>query len=322
MRGLSRSVGVTLIALLLAAVFFLSLPGVTAWQRVLQDAGHGPVFAGIAAVTLLMQRAGSAGPPPGAYWRALSITLGLGIGSELVQHFQPGRTVSLLDVAHDAAGAILGLSLFALIGRSRPDRGDLPNSRKTPASLLVCLGLGAFVFLAWEPLQCATAYAERSRVFPVLLQGARPADLYFTRARHGALARAAVPAPWLESGDSDAVRLGYRSGQRAAIEIEEPAPDWRGHDALLLDLVNPATRPLQLTLRILDAHHDWSAEDRCNIPVVVPAASRVVVHIALAAVASAPARRPMDMAAIRNVMLFARQPLPGSEFYVARVWLR
>jgi hypothetical protein len=250
----------------------------------------------------------------------LSITIGLGIASELVQHFQPARTVSLLDVGHDAAGAILGLSLFALVDRWRSGR-DVFRPGGTPASLLVCLGLGALVLLAWEPLQCATAYAERSRVFPVLLQGARPADLYFTRARHGALARAAVPAPWFEAGDSDAVRLGYRSGQRAAIEIAEPAPDWRGHDALLLDLVNPATRPLQLTLRILDAHHDWSDEDRFNVPVVVPAASRVVVHIALAAVAAAPARRPMDMTAIRNVMLFARQPLPGSEFYVARVWL-
>jgi hypothetical protein len=326
MRGISRTVGVMLIALLIAAVFFLSLPGVTAWQRVLQDAGHGPVFAAIALVVLLMQRTGTAGPSVQMYWRAWLITMGLGAGSELVQHFQPGRSVSLLDVIHDAAGALLGLALFALIDRWRasPDRGraEPSGTASPPTSLLVCLGLGALVLLAWEPLQCAKAYAERSRVFPVLLQGARPSDLYFTQARNGTLARAAVPERWLEPGDSDAVRLEHRSGHKAAIEIAEPAPDWRGHDSLLLDLVNPAARPLQLTLRILDAHHDWSDADRFNMPVVVPPTSRVVVHVALAAVAAAPSRRVMDMGDIRNVMLFARQPLPGTEFYVARVWLR
>ena len=84
MRGMSRRAGLTLIALLLAAVFFLSLPGVTAWQRVLQDAGHGPVFAGIAVVILLMQRTAAAGPSATMYWRALLITIALGVGSELV----------------------------------------------------------------------------------------------------------------------------------------------------------------------------------------------------------------------------------------------
>jgi hypothetical protein len=62
MLRMSRATGLILIALLLAAVFFLSLPGTTAWQRVLQDAGHGPVFAGIAIVLLLMQSPGASRP--------------------------------------------------------------------------------------------------------------------------------------------------------------------------------------------------------------------------------------------------------------------
>ena len=30
----------------------------------------------------------------------------------------------------------------------------------------------------------------------------------------------------------------------------------------------------------------------------------------------------MDMGAIANVMLFARAPLTGTEFYVTRIWLQ
>jgi hypothetical protein len=121
--------------------------------------------------------------------------------------------------------------------------------------------------------------------------------------------------------DETAWRLSFPRGTRPALELYEPAADWRGYDTLKLDLTNPAPQPLQFTLRIHDAQHDQSHADRFNTPVTIPAGSRVTVQVSLAAVASAPSGRPMDMAAISNVMLFSRRPMPGTEFYVSRLWL-
>ena len=53
MRRLSRPLGLVLIALLLATLLIPSLPGRLYWQRVVQEAGHGVRFAGIAASWLL-----------------------------------------------------------------------------------------------------------------------------------------------------------------------------------------------------------------------------------------------------------------------------
>ena len=60
MFRIPRPLGLLLIALLLAAVLMPTLPGTTYWHRVLQDLGHGVVFAGIAVVLLAMRPAETA----------------------------------------------------------------------------------------------------------------------------------------------------------------------------------------------------------------------------------------------------------------------
>jgi hypothetical protein len=90
---------------------------------------------------------------------------------------------------------------------------------------------------------------------------------------------------------------------------------------LVIDVTNPGDHVLPLVLRILDEHHTWQSNDRLNLPLEVPPNSRATVNVALAAVQSVPATRPMDMARIANLALFARQAIPGHEFYVSRIWL-
>jgi hypothetical protein len=246
----------------------------------------------------------------------------IGIISEFVQYLQPDRHVSFMDALHDLAGAALGLALFALFERrrSRDSTAGIPGGAFGAAPLVVIV-CGATVLLAWQPLRSAHAYAARSSAFPTLLQATRAADLYFVQGRAAELQLTALPSPWLRAEEGDALRLSFPSGTRPALELVEPAPDWRGHDTLLLDVTNPGNEALKFTLRILDSHHDWTHEDRFNMPVTIPPASRVTVQVSLAAIASAPARRSLDMAAIANVMLFSRTPLPATEFYVSRLWL-
>ena len=339
MADMNRATSLLSIALLLAVVFFLALPGTTAWRRVVQDAGHGPVFACIALVLLHTLRreaakaggAREAGVDRASYLRALLIAVAIGVVSEFVQYFQANRSVSMVDVVHDTAGAALGLSLYALLERRKH---ALPGNKPTTLTAwLIALALGSFVLLAWQPIRCATAYAERNRAFPTLLQARHLVSGYFADARAADLTLSPLPEPWRRVGehevgreympeaDDTALRLSFTPGTRPALELEEPAPDWRGYDTLKLDLTNPAGQPLRFTLRIHDATHDNSHTDRFNTPVTIPARSRVTVQVSLEAVASAPRGRRMDMAAVRNVMLFSRRPMPGTEFYVSRLWL-
>jgi hypothetical protein len=343
-RTISRSTGVLIIAVMVAAVMFLSIPGSTMWRKVLQDCGHGPVFFVIGIALALMQE-----PPGGAGSRSFAIlrkafviAAAIGVATELLQYFEPGRSVSAMDALHDAAGAALGLAVLAIVESRRPSpgvpptspangRGEEPSPGLRPTSpasgrgegraLALAIAIAALTLLAWQPLECALAYANRAAGFPVLVRGARHADLYFLRGRSAEIDRRALPARWRQPDDELALRVGYVSGARPALELFEPAPDWRGYRVLALDLTNPGATGLQFTLRILDAGHNWESNDRLNMPLVLPPQTRLTVRVAVAAVESAPAGRRMDLSRIANLMLFADGPAAGSEFYVSRIWL-
>ena len=290
MLRLSRPAGFVLIALLLAAVFTLSLPGRLYWHRVVQDAGHGPVFAGIAIVLALMRPvAANTGRHSRADFAwAFGVAVALGIATELLQHFLPNRNVSTMDVLHDAAGAALGLAIVAMLERT-------PRT-----ALAVGVALGALLILAWEPLKCTRAYAERAAAFPQLAPMGGVADQKFVVGRRRddhprALARDLAPTGGARRVEAPISRWG-----RPALELTEATPDWRGHSVLAIDLTNPGSDPAHLILRVLDARHDWSHEDRLNLPVTVPPRTRTSLRVSMAAIEHAPARRTMDLAGDRE----------------------
>lgn len=307
--------GLALLALLLASLFVFSVPHRTLWQWTLLDAAHGPVFAGIAFVLIAMRPVTSASGRRSfvAYAWVLALCVALALLTEWAQRFLPGRSVSLHDVLNDTAGALFGLALFALLER-RPE-----TARRWAWTTM----FGALLVLAWQPLQVARAYAERGAAFPTLAPLGRAADAAFVAAREATLDRSALPEGFATAaGESPALRLTFASGARPALELTEPAPDWRGWSTLALDVTNPGDETTQWILRILDERHDWTHEDRLNLPVTIPPRTRTTLRVAVAAIERAPTQRPMDLGAITNVMLFATSPSrANTEFYVSRVWL-
>jgi len=315
--------GVVLVGLLLGAVFLLSLPGSTLWQRVLQDAGHGPVFAGIAVVLLLMQWP-AMGRPSRSAMQYLSVFVAatvIGMLTEVLQYPMPGRSVSAMDATHDAAGAALGLACAWLIERRLARKRSLPDGGDARTRFVVVLALFAFTLLAWQPLQCARAYADRDSTFPVLVPTSPLADGLLDRPRRADVRYEQLPLPYRHPDDANSVRLEFKPGSAPGLQLLEPYPDWRNRDTLVLDVTNPSSVAVHFMLRIFDATHDWTNADRFNQPVLIPGAARTTIRISLEAVATSPARRRMDMSAIANVMLFALQPLDTDAFYVTRVWL-
>ncbi len=317
------SAGVVLVGLLLLAVFALSFPGITLWQRVVQDAGHGAVFAGIAIVLLLLLRpeAGLAVRSATQYRNVFLAASLLGVVTELLQFSMPGRSVSARDAMHDAAGAALGLACLWFVERWLARRRHPSSAGEKHAPIVVAIALLAFTLLAWQPLQCARAYAARAAAFPVLVSAGPLADGRFAEPHAASLSYAQLPEPYRRPGDADSVRLGFKPGGTPGLQVVEPYPDWRDYDVLALDVTNPSSLPAVFIVRVLDAVHDWSSEDRFNQRVVIPAATRVTVRISLEAVAASPANRRMDMGSIANLMLYARRPLDSDSFYVTRIWL-
>jgi hypothetical protein len=315
-------VGLVLAALSLVAVFTLSLPDDTLWLRVIANAGHGPVFGALAIVLLLLQA-----PPAGLQLRAFSqyravflVVVVLGIVTELLQLALPNRSVSAADALRDAAGAALGLALVWLVERrlARQLEGYAGDAR-TPVA--VAVALGACVILAWQPLQAARAYAARTAAWPALLPLNAEAQAAFTRVNDATVSHAPLPVDFRQSGDADSLRLSFNAGARPGVQLLEPVADWSSHEQLVIDVTNPASQPVQLVLRVFDATHDWTHEDRFNQALVIPARTRTTVRIALEAVATSPHGRRMDMTAIADVMLFASRPQDAGELYLTRVWL-
>lgn len=319
-RHLSRLFALLLMALLLSTVFVLRVPDTTAWQRVLQDSGHGPVFAALAAVLVWWQlRSMAAASAAGRsatdrdwiiYCRAFVAAVLLGVATELIQHFLPDRSMSLSDAMHDAAGAALGISAIALMRHTGRRRG-----------LALVIGLTALTILLWAPLQCARGYAERRAAWPDLVRSHVRAERYFMRTAAARLQLRPLPAAYAREPGERAWQLHFRPGAHPALEWFEPVADWRAYRYLVLDLTNPEQTALPLTLRILDRTHNWESADRFNGPLTVPAGQRVTVRFALAVVERAPRGRRMDMSRVTNLMLFSSAPAAGRTLYVSRVGL-
>jgi hypothetical protein len=311
-----RPAALAVLVALLSLVLFGTLPDRLLWQRVLEDAGHGPVFAGVAWLLLVFQ-----GPAQtrnaATYWRAFALAMSLGVATALVQAWLPEHDTSLVDVLHDVAGAALALAIVAWLALRRGQR----TTRAMASRTIVAVALGSLALLAWEPLQCALAYAQRRAAYPTLAPAGPRADEAFIAGRNATIRHAALPGEWRIAGESPALELQFASKTTPALELVEPAPDWRGHVRLAVDLTNPGDGPIELILRVLDASHDWSSEDRLNLPVVVAPRTRTTLRVSLEAIASAPAHRHMDLARVANVMLFAPKPLETGRLYVSELRL-
>lgn len=313
------------IVALLAVLLVVRVPGQGVWHEVLLNAVHGPIFA-VVAVLLLMIVGPRFASGARASVAAFLLAVSLGILVEVLQSLAK-RPGSVFNVLTDAAGAAVGLALWRLFVDGRreaiqPNGGaTLPRKRMPTAWLSIAVALAGITFIAWAPLQAARAYAHRAAVFPSIAEFHGTQDLVFVSTGGSQVAIEPLPEPWGRGPGDLGLRIAYDAEHAPAVQVMEPVRDWRGYSVVALDITNPATSELGLTFRILDAVHDWSHEDRLNLPLTIPPGSRATVRVALDAVERAPAGRRMDLSRIANVMLFGRASAQSAEFYVSRIWL-
>ncbi len=295
----------------------MQVDGNSAWLRVALDGSHVPIFAGVAILLAAVLRRRQVSARDGRrYLLAFALAFGLGAVIEYVQSLT-GRPASTFDMASNAAGAAIGIGLLELQESAAGRRPLTGRARR----FLVCAAIVGLVFAFWRPLEAAWAYLDRARRFPVLAAFDEPRDLYFVTTQGLAADVVPLPARWAATQGERALRVRYAAGRPPAAQLTEPSADWNGFRTIALDVTNASDVELHLVLRILDAGHDWSHEDRLNHRLTIPAATRSTIRVPLEAVRAAPARRPMDLAHIANVMIFGTDPSAGGDLYVSSLWL-
>lgn len=308
------------VALLLLVVTARTFEHSDFWHAV-QKAAHPFTFA---AVALLLRGLLAERVPPGAMGTAIvfAVTVLLGGLTELAQ-FLTDRDPAFIDVGRDALGAaaaLAGAGAWAA-RRSAPERHrsrTRARSARYGRALRFALGTAfavAAAALVLAPVAISgAAYVVRDRSFPVLVRFGGPLDAYFVRSQ-------AVAEVVAVDGAGAGLSISLGRTPNLGVEILEPAPDWRGYGAFAVDVANPGDRDLHLTLRIEDAEHDRTFEDRFNRDFVVQARSRQVVRFPLADVERAPQRRAMRLDRIARIVLFRSDAAVPQGMVLNRMWL-
>jgi hypothetical protein len=259
----------------------------------LTDAAHVPLFAALAILAF-------------SVLSSLRWPLRAGVAFTVVTLIAVLTEVSQIGTARDAdpedvmRGVVGGAAALVLLlvwrGHLRRGRGVLL------AGALLAVGLYQVAFTAH-------AYRGRDRAFPRLCDFETQWERRFVYGQDASLALRPRPESWSgPSSDDTAGHVTFSTGaEYPALVFEEPFPDWTGYETLQFEVYSEHDTPVTLVTRVHDTHHDHVYGDRLNRNItIVPGANHIT--ISLREIEDAPQSRPMDLARIRNLSVFADNP--------------
>lgn len=277
-----------LLALLVvvATLLFMRLPVPPTYAgRTIENAGHMPVFFLVTIGLLIVLRADFKFARARQYALAGIVGVGLGLLSEVIQ-LPLSRDASWEDVFSDAVGVVCALAVYALVDR----RPRLPRVTWLGA---LAVALGCVAFYVTPLVRMSVAYVHRNGQFPVLADFRSPIEPFWT-----------VGYGTNRTPSGGALEVEFVGGPWPGVSLHEPVPDWSAYRTLLIDVENPDTDKLGLTVRVHDRGHWREYSDRFNRHFELAAGERRTLRIDLGEVARAPKGRVMDMRQIANVALF------------------
>jgi VanZ family protein len=286
-----------------ATLLFMRLPVPHTYAgRMVENAGHLPVFLLMTIGLLVVLRNDFSFTGARLYVTAGLIGAGLGLGSELMQ-MPLDRDASWEDVFADAVGALCAVALYALFDR----REALARSARVVA---LVVALACITFYVTPLVRMVFAYVHRNAQFPVL------ADF-----RYG------IESVWVvgygvnRDIGSGALQVEFQSAQWPGVSLHEPVADWRRFKALIIDVENPDTESLEFTVRVHDRGHGRTFNDRYNRGFVLGAGERRTLRIPLDEIRRGPKDRLIDLGEISDITLFRDQPRGSSHLrvYIVRL---
>lgn len=273
----------------LFAVLVVPLPMMVYQSRLLgaiENAVHGPLFAAVGCLAVWLLG--------GASWRnylaAWLIVAGLAAGTEIAQGLG-SRDPSWGDVRTDLLGATAGLALWAAYARGRAKL-----SRLQRAALLGVASLAA-VLICIPLIRPVSNWFERSQRMPVLFSAEFRAAPDMTESM-------------TENEDvTVAVRNGVLqvdllAGSLPGVVVTDFTPDWRGHQALLVDIENPRAVPLSIEVHLRDFGSSDAETDRFNARRTLLPGQRAPLLFDLSDVATGPWGRRMKLEAMMVIAIY------------------
>lgn len=231
----------------------------------------------------------------------------MGMAIEFVQHFV-GRNFSLSDALHNLFGVWLGLFW-----------GQKPT-RLIWLLRFVCVLLIAPAL--WLVIDSALAHLMLRNQFPQLNSFESRYELQQLQANNAQVKIRQTKL--LHTDGTGAAHIILAARPYSGVSLMGSYGDWSGYSALVMDLHNPDSEPLELVIRISDYQHDRGANkfnDRFNRRIILLQGWNEL-HIDLEDVRTAPRGRAMQMNAIGNVTIFAAQLTEPRAFYWDNVRLQ
>jgi hypothetical protein len=260
----------------------------------LEDSSHALLF-GLAALFLL--------PGRKAGWRvyiAVAIaTIALGICSEFMQGIG-GKDAEIGDVFRDAAGATIFLGIAAAYQR---------KCSAWMRRLITIVGLAVMVSIFSSPLLTASAIIDRWHKFPVITDFSSPLSVRLCSASNAQFYRICVRMKF-----AALIKFSAKAPS-SAFAVNGPFPDWSSYKSLVFRVDSELPNPITLNLRIHDAQHNNDYSDRYNAELLIRP-GRNDIKIPLQAIERSPAKRRMDMKAMRTIALFVVQPEESFELLI------
>lgn len=235
--------------------------------------------------------------------------MSLGFFVELTQSYV-ARETSLQDLIGDGYGLLAGLC-FSLAYRMIYDK-----KRWMLRVLIMSAGSVALIVGMLPLIQISHAYEQRDAAFPVIMDLSAEWSSTFVRMHKTDFVMADGSE---KQGDTVVVR--FQAARYPGLALVEPVPDWRHHEALVLELWSPYSRRVELKIRINDASHDGELDDRFNRTIALHEGKNTVT-IKTEEIRNAPLNRQMQMGRISSLILFIAGPGEDTEIGVGVIRLR
>jgi hypothetical protein len=283
------------------------------WTATL-DAGHVPLYGMFALIMLRVSWSWSRRTHNhrlGSYLTAGGLTVAAGGLTEVLQAFG-SRDAEVADFARNAAGAATALLVALAFDRKVTVS---PSAIRIPRPVMLLLAVALLTIAVFPVTTIAIAYLQRDRAFPRICDFEAAWERKFVAAKDAELTITSPPREWGRAAQDKAGRVTFLTGEYPALVIQEPHPDWGGHDRFVFEVYSELQEPVAIVLRINDIHHRGAYSDRFNRELVIdPGANRI--SIPLPEVETSPRRRRMDLTHIRNVTIFADHPVHSFSLYV------
>jgi hypothetical protein len=256
-----------------------------------------------------------------ARWQYLwggGIAVALGAMLETAQRFIPSRNGNWIDLWQDALGAVAAMALLATLDSiSAEQRRRRPFPWSAVIVLCVCLTLGIIPLV-----RCSWDYWQRMQQFPVLLQFSQAWGERFLWQDPTVTCDAQLAPPeWPSATRQNTVHVLIGTGERyPGFGIREPYPDWRAFDWLVFELWNNEPDDVSLVLRIHDQAHTEKFHDRFNRKLSF-APGFHSIRISLRDIQAGPRSRPLDLAHVDGLRLFAIDPKQPIELWFGNAHL-